>query len=120
MKYKWILNEVASAGRENLDAAHASEYDRKENANAEAELDLLKELGLSETSEVVDLGAGTGQFTLAGAPASARVVAVDVSPVMLSVLKKKVQVARLKNIEIVQSGFLTYVHQGKPPDFLYS
>jgi ubiquinone/menaquinone biosynthesis C-methylase UbiE len=120
MKYNWTLNEVASAGRENLDPGHASEYDRKEDANPDAEVALLIQLGLSETSEVVDLGAGTGQFTLAAAPVSARVVAVDVSPVMLVVLKNKVCEAGLENVDIVQSGFLTYEHQGHPADFLYS
>jgi ubiquinone/menaquinone biosynthesis C-methylase UbiE len=120
MKYHWTLNEVASAGRENLDPAHASEYDRKEDANPDAEVALLIQLGLSERSEVVDLGAGTGQFTLAAAPVSARVVAVDVSPVMLVVLKNKVREAGLENVDIVQSGFLTYEHQGHPADFLYS
>lgn len=120
MKYNWALNELAGAGRENLDPAHASEYDSKEDAHADAELELLRRLGLSETSEVVDLGAGTGQFTLAAASVSARVVAVDVSPVMLNILKNKVREARQGNIDIVQSGFLTYEHQGNPVDFLYS
>jgi ubiquinone/menaquinone biosynthesis C-methylase UbiE len=120
MKYNWTLNEVANAGRENLDPAHAAEYDRKENADADAELGLLIQLGLSGTSEVVDVGAGTGQFTLAAAPVSARVVAVDVSPVMLTILKNKVREAGLENVDIVQSGFLTYEHQGHPADFLYS
>jgi len=39
---------------------------------------------------VVDLGAGTGQFSLAVAPVCARVVAVDVSPVMLETLRAKI------------------------------
>lgn len=120
MKYDWTLNELASAGRENLDPAHAAEYDSKEDADANAELELLIRLGLSETSEVIDLGAGTGQFTLAAAPLSARVVAVDVSPVMLTILRKKVHEAGLENVDIVRSGFLTYEHQENPADFLYS
>jgi ubiquinone/menaquinone biosynthesis C-methylase UbiE len=120
MKYNWTLNEVASAGRENLDPAHAVAYDSKENADADAEVELLRRLGLSKASDVVDLGAGTGQFTLAAAPASDRVVAVDVSPVMLAILKNKVREASLKNVKIVQAGFLTYEHQGRPADFLYS
>ena len=120
MKYNWTLNEVASAGRENLDPAHASEYDRKENADPDAEIELLIQRGLSEMSEVVDLGAGTGQFTLAAAPVSGRVVAVDVSPVMLTILKNKVREAGLENVDIVQSGFLTYEHRGHSADFLYS
>ena len=120
MKHNWTLNEVASAGRENLDPRHAAEYDRKEDADAEAEIEVLRQLGLFESSQVVDLGAGTGQFTLAAAPVSARVVAVDVSPVMLTFLRNKVREAGLENVDIVQSGFLTYEHQRNPTDFLYS
>jgi ubiquinone/menaquinone biosynthesis C-methylase UbiE len=120
MRYNWTLNEVSSAGRENLDPAHAAEYDRKENADANAEVERLIQLGLSRTSVVVDFGAGTGQFTLAAAPVSARVVAVDVSPVMLAILRNAVHEAGVENVDIVQSGFLTYEHQGHPADFLYS
>ena len=120
MKSKWILDEVSSAGRENLDAAHATSYDRKEHASAKAELDLLVRLGLSESSEVVDVGAGTGQFTLAVAPTCARVVAVDVSPIMLAILRRKVAEARLKNVGVVEAGFLSYEHAGEPVDFVYS
>src|SRR5215471_19095194 len=75
--YNWLLDEVASAGRENRDVKHASQYDAKEDAAALEELTLLKELGLNEQSEVVDMGAGTGQFALAAASTCARVVAVD-------------------------------------------
>ena len=71
MKYHWTLNEVASAGRENVDPAHAAQYDKKESADDDAELELLIQRGLSETSDVVDMGAGTGQFTLAAAAISA-------------------------------------------------
>ena len=82
----WLLDEVASAGRENLNADHVSRYDSKMDAEAAEELVLLKQLGLNEQSEVLDIGAGTGtgQFTLTAASAGARVVAVDVSPVMLN------------------------------------
>lgn len=115
-----MLDEVKSAGRENLDAEHASQYDVKEDASVIEELAIMKSFGLNEQSEVVDIGAGTGQFTLAVASLCTRVVAVDVSPVMLGVLKAKVSESRLPNIEVVQSGFLTYEHQGRQADFVYS
>ena len=118
--HDWLLDEVASAGRENLDVDHASRYDAKEDAGAMEELKLLKMLGLNGQSEVVDIGAGTGQFALAVASACARVVAVDVSPVMLAMLKAKLGASRLSNVEVVQSGFLTYEHQGRQADFVYS
>jgi ubiquinone/menaquinone biosynthesis C-methylase UbiE len=60
-------------------------YDAKMNAEAAEETRVLQEIGfLDRTSVVVDIGAGTGQFALAVAPACRRVVAVDVSPVMLA------------------------------------
>lgn len=74
----------------------------------------------SPSSEVVDIGAGTGQFTLVVASACARVVAVDISPVMLGVLQAKVDASGLSNIEVVQFGFLTYEHPGRRADFVYS
>jgi ubiquinone/menaquinone biosynthesis C-methylase UbiE len=69
---------------------------------------------------VIDVGAGTGQFTLAVASTCARVVAVDVSPLMLDQLRAKVTDARLSNVEVVHAGFLTYVHEGRSADFVYS
>jgi SAM-dependent methyltransferase len=110
----WLLDEVASAGRENLDAGHASRYDSKEDAGAAAEVTMLTRLGLAGESVVIDLGAGTGQFTLAVAPLCEQVVAVDVSSVMLDVLRAKVNLARLINVEIAHAGFLTYAHRGRP------
>ena len=68
----WELDEMASAGRENLDADHVSRYDAKEDAAAAAEVALLEGLGLDRQSHVVDIGAGTGQFTLAVASVCAR------------------------------------------------
>jgi ubiquinone/menaquinone biosynthesis C-methylase UbiE len=116
----WLLDELATAGRENLDAGHVARYDGKENATATDEVALLRRLGLSERSVVVDVGAGTGQFVLAVAPACARVIAVDVSPVMLELLRAKLASLALSNVEVVQAGFLTYQHVGEPVDFIYS
>jgi SAM-dependent methyltransferase len=136
----WLLDEVASAGRENLDAEHVARYDAKEDASAAAEVLFCRELGLNDQSVVVELGVGTGQFTLAVAPASARVVAVDVSPVMLRALRSKIERSKIErskierskierskidhgqldNIEVVQAGFLTYEHEGSPADIVYS
>ncbi len=116
----WLLDEVASAGRENLDAGHVARYDAKEDAGAGDEVLLCQQLGLGRESTVVDMGAGTGQFTVAVAPACARVVAVDVSGVMLDRLRAKVIEAGLSNVEVVRAGFLSYGHQGDPADLVYS
>jgi SAM-dependent methyltransferase len=116
----WMLDEVASAGRENLDPVHVARYDAKEDAGAAREVALLSEWGLGPGAVVVDIGAGTGQFTLAVAPTCERVVAVDVSPVMLVALRARVEAAGLANVEVVPAGFLSYEHHGPPADFVYS
>lgn len=116
----WLLDEVAAAGRENLDADHVARYDAKEDAGAGDEVALLFELGMTRGSVVVDMGAGTGQFAVAAAPACGRVIAVDVSPVMLESLRAAVAAAQLTNVDVVQAGFLTYEHHGPPADVVYS
>lgn len=116
----WLLDELASAGRENVDADHVQRYDAKEDADAEKEVALLRQWGLDESSAVLDLGAGTGQFTLAVAPFCASVTAVDVSPVMLDALRAKLVAAKLTNVNVEQAGFLTYERHGEPTDLIYS
>ena len=69
---------------------------------------------------LVDLGAGTGRFALAAAARVGRVVAVDVSPAMLSALRDRAIRAGLANIESVQAGFLSYQHTGSPADAVFT
>jgi ubiquinone/menaquinone biosynthesis C-methylase UbiE len=116
----WRLDELGSAGRENLDPAHVARYDGKEDAGAAAEVALLEDLGLDADSTVVELGPGTGQFTVAVAPRCRRVVAVDVSEPMLAALRGKLDASGLGNVEAVRAGFLSYEHAGPPADFAYS
>jgi ubiquinone/menaquinone biosynthesis C-methylase UbiE len=116
----WFIDELDYAGRENLDASHVARYDAKEDASAASEVALLQEMGLTPESLVVEFGAGTGQFSVQVAPACARVIAVDVSALMLDQLQAKATTLGLTNIEVVRAGFLTYEHRGGPADFIYS
>jgi DNA-binding PadR family transcriptional regulator/SAM-dependent methyltransferase len=116
----WLLDELIHAGAENLDADHVARYDAKEDADAHAEVELLKRHGLTTESVVLELGCGTGQFTLAVAPACARVIAVDVSEPMLARLHAKVEQLGVRNVHSVRAGFLSYKHTGPPVDFVYS
>ena len=116
----WLLDEVATAGRENLDPQHAARYDAKENWPAVEEVRLVQALGVPRDATVVDLGAGTGQFALAACGDFRRVVAVDVSDVMLGVLGAKAARAGAENLEIVKAGFLTYEHGGPAAGLVYS
>ncbi len=116
----WTVDELAHAGRENLDPAHVARYDQKMDADAAGELAALRAFGLAEDATVIDLGTGTGQFALAAAVAARRVVAVDVSTVMLEHLRAKLARSGVENVQCVLAGFLTYEHSGGPADLVYS
>jgi SAM-dependent methyltransferase len=116
----WLLDELSFAGRENLDPGHAARYDDKEDASAASEVALLRAAGIGGDSLVVEFGTGTGQFTVEVAPVCARVIAVDISEVMLSRLRAKIAQRELGNVEIVRAGFLTYEHHASPADLIYS
>lgn len=116
----WLPDEVAYAGRENLDVQHVARYDEKEDAEAEAEVERLRALGLDRSMHVLEFGPGTGQFTVAVARFVEHVVAVDPSPPMLARLRQKVGSRGILNVELVQAGFLTYEHVGRPVDLVYS
>src|SRR5579872_3640185 len=116
----WFPDELGTAGRENLDPVHVARYDGKMDAEAEAEVALLRRLGLGAGSTLIEFGHGTGQFTVAVGPHCAKVVAVDVSPPMLRHLDGKLATHGMRNVELVQGGFLSCAPPAEPADFVYS
>jgi ubiquinone/menaquinone biosynthesis C-methylase UbiE len=116
----WTFDELAHAGDEHLDPAYVATYDRKAAVDPATDLALLRSQGVSAEDTVVDLGAGTGTFTLAAAPFCKRIVAVDVSSAMLTALRAKAQRLGGANIEYARAGFLSYQHAGDPADAVYS
>src|SRR5690349_12760074 len=101
----WFLNEIMHAGDEYLDAVYVPGYDDKAGTDPADDLAVLRKLGLNATHTLVDMGAGTGTFALAAAEVCRKVIAVDVSPVMLGLLREKMAQKGLANIETFQSGF---------------
>lgn len=116
-----MLDELAHAGPEHLDPAFVAGYDRKQGYPDPAEdLAVLRDHGLDRSGTLVDLGAGTGRLALAAAPHVRRVVAVDVSPAMLRVVRDRAAEAGLDNVECVRAGFLSYEHAGRPADAVFT
>ena len=115
-----LLDEIALAGPEHLDPAYVAGYDRKTGLDPTADLDELKALGLDATGTLIDLGAGTGAFAFAAAARCARVVAVDVSPAMVEMMRGRAASEDVRNVEVVHAGFLSYEHQGPAADVVYT
>lgn len=116
----WFPDELAHAGPEHLDPDYVEAYDAKAGTDPAEDVALLRALGLSTASTVVDMGAGTGTLALAVAPHCRRVVAVDVSTAMLQRLRLRASQLGIGNIECVHAGFLSYEHRGEPADAVYS
>ncbi len=112
----WMIDELAYAGPEHLDEDFVAAYDAKQGQpDFGPDVDILRRHGaLDPTSTVVDLGAGTGRFTLAAAAHCRRVVAVDVSTAMLAHTAKAAARAGFAHVECVRAGFLSYEHTGEP------
>jgi ubiquinone/menaquinone biosynthesis C-methylase UbiE len=116
-----MLDEPAHAGPEHLDPAFVAGYERKQGYPDPAEdLAVLAAHGLDATSTVVDLGAGTGRFSLAAARRFGQVIAVDISPAMVRWLRDRAAEAGVANLRCVQAGFLSYQHAGPPADAVYT
>lgn len=121
MSAGWMIDELDFAGPEHLDPGFVTGYEQKQgNPDPTADLDVLAAHGVGLTSTVVDLGAGTGIFALAAARRFGHVIAVDVSPAMLRVVRDRATAAGLENLECVQAGFLSYQHAGAPVDAVYT
>ena len=117
----WMIDELAHAGPEHLAPGFVTGYDRKQGyPDPTEDLAILLEHGLDRTGTLVDLGAGTGRLALAAAPHVRRVVAVDVSPAMLRLVRDRAAEAGLRNVEPVQAGFLSYEHTGPPADAVFT
>jgi FkbM family methyltransferase len=81
-------------------AAWLERSDRERDERPDAVVDAL---GLAEDAVVVDLGAGTGYFTRRLAPRvpRGRVIAVDIQPEMLDILRRQVDTEGITNVETV-------------------
>ena len=113
----WMLDETAHAGPEHLDPAFVAGFDRKQGyPDPAGDIELLAARGVRS---VVDLGAGTGQFAVQAAARFERVVAVDVSPAMITHLRSRAHDAGV-SLELVRAGFLSYAHTGEPVDAVYT
>lgn len=116
-----MLDELVHAGPEHLDDTAVRNFDRKQGYPDPAEdLAAFEALGLGESSHVVDIGAGTGQFAIPAAGRFGQVTAVDVSPAMLEALRAKAAAAGVDNLDCVNAGFLGYAHAGSSADGVYT
>ena len=117
-KNKWQYNELQQVGVDYKNYDEVARYDArmKKLRDIETEINsLIEATSPTPDSVILEIGTGTGEFTLALAAKSQKLFAIDVSPAMLEYADKKAKERKIKNIEFHHAGFLTY--NGSPEQF---
>jgi cyclopropane fatty-acyl-phospholipid synthase-like methyltransferase len=118
--HNWWIDELAHAGQEHLDPLYVAGYERKAGYDPAVDIEILRRHGLGADSTIIDIGAGTGRFSVEVAAHCRNVIAVDVSDPMTTLLRRRLADAGIDNVTVVQSGFLGYQHNGAPVGFAFS
>lgn len=101
------------------DIEEVAAYDtmhRKFRDYAKSSEEIIGRLGIGLESIVIDMGSGTGAFTLHASRRCRTVYAVDISAPMLEYCRQKAERQGLSNIVFCQGGLLTYEHAGELAD----
>jgi len=119
----WYYDEFRHAGVDYANPEQVAVYDQRHQRFRDYQKsteEIMARLGLGTEHTVIDLGAGTGAFTLYAAPYVKWLFAVDVSDLMLDYARQKVETAGLQNVSFHHGGFLTYEHTAQPVDAIIS
>ena len=122
-RIKWQYDELKQIGKDYNDIAEVEAYDNRhsEVRDVKAENDkILDVLSIEKQHTLIEIGTGTGAFSIQAAEKCRKVYAIDVSKVMLEYAQNRAKKAKQKNIEFHHGGFLTYHHNGDPVDFVVS
>jgi len=115
----WFYNEFNQVGTDYMDLNQVKIYDEKMNKlrNINAEVNILcKLIDIQPSYRILEIGCGTGEFSIALGKKSKELVALDVSSVMIEYAKHKAGKIGLDNINFYNNGFLTYKYDGIPFD----
>ena len=109
----WMYNEFNQVGVDysKTDAANGYDGEMESFRDYEQEVEVfLEKLNVSNPSEltVIDIGCGTGAFSIHAAKHFKQIHAVDVSKEMIKVASAKAEAKNLKNIKFHNSGFLQF------------
>ncbi len=109
----WIYNEFNQVGVDYSKSDTANEYDREMESFRDYQQEVeafIEKLDISNPDEltIVDIGCGTGAFSIHAAKYFKEIQAVDVSEEMIKVASTKADAKGIRNIVFHNSGFLQF------------
>ncbi|RKD30535.1 class I SAM-dependent methyltransferase [Thermohalobacter berrensis] len=84
---------------------------------------IIKELGIQGGLHIADVGCGIGYFTIPLAEQTGekgKVYAIDINPIMLNEIKKRVDKENITNVEIIHSAENNFRLKGKSVDIVFT
>ena len=120
---KWQYDENVQVGIDYQDISNVQTYDEEMAKYRDLEkeaTDIIKTICLEREHSLLEIGTGTGHFSIEAAKYCDSVYAIDISSTMIDYAKQKAQSMGIDNISFIQSGFLSYEHDGDPLDAIVS
>ncbi len=115
----WQYNELKFSGVDYSSVEQVAAFDavhKKFRDYANGTEEIIRRLGIDSNTTVIDLGSGTGAFTLHAAGRCKKIHAVDISAAMIDYCRQQAEKEGLTNIEFHQGGLLSYEHADEPAD----
>ncbi len=108
---EWYYNELVQIGTDYTDKEEIMDYDRKmqkiRNIGEEVKT-MLRLVDPRPDDRVLEIGCGTGEFSIELSRHCREVIALDVSEGMLEYAREKARSRNRNNISFIKGGFLTY------------
>ncbi len=109
----WIYDESKHVGVDYSQKSNVDIYDDQMESfrDYENEVEIfIEKSGVSDPQNLItiDIGCGTGAFSIHASKYFKKICAVDVSVEMLKIAKSKAKVDKIDNIEFFNSGFLQF------------
>lgn len=108
---KWQYDEFKQVGVNYSDIEEVQDYDEQMQKlrNIKRECEYIRNLLKTAPSDsVLEIGTGTGELALNFSVYCRKVIAIDVSPIMIKLAKEKAKSQNKSNVQFQNAGFLTY------------
>ncbi|MBP1909672.1 class I SAM-dependent methyltransferase [Methanolobus bombayensis] len=108
---EWYYDELIQVGTDYGSEDEVLSYDRKmatiRNIPKEAEI-MCQLINIQPGDEILEIGCGTGEFSIELSKHCKQVTALDISQKMLDFAEKKAKSRKRENVRFVNAGFLTF------------
>lgn len=108
---EWYYDELIQVGTDYGSEDEVLSYDRKMATirNIPKEAEIMRQLiNIQPGDEILEIGCGTGEFSIELSKHCKQVTALDISQKMLDFAEKKAKSRKRENVRFVNAGFLTF------------